>query len=135
MAKKILILDDDDDFNVLLTDVFSQADYDVTSLEDPRKALELIGKKEFDLIVTDHHMPGLSGAEFVRQVKADKPEVPIIMVSGYLDNDTIRGLIREGVVGIFLKPLNIFSLLKKTAEILQGKIKSSSSSPSSSGRR
>lgn len=119
MSKRILILDDDADFNNLLTDIFSQADYEVVSERDPMEALNRFKQENFDLIVTDQKMPGLSGEEFIREVKAVNGHIPIIMVSGYLDNDTIRDLIQQGVGGVFLKPLNVFSLLKRTAAILE----------------
>jgi two-component system NtrC family response regulator len=119
MAHRILILDDDVDFNSLLTDIFSQAGYDVTSELDPQRALALIREFQFDLVVTDQRMPGISGKDFLRELKKVQPRTPIIMVSGFLDNDTIRELIREGVGGVFLKPLNVFSLLKRTAKLLE----------------
>lgn len=119
MAHRILILDDDVDFNSLLTDIFSQAGYDVTSELDPQRALALIKEFQFDLVVTDQRMPGISGKDFLRELKKVQPRTPIIMVSGFLDNDTIRELIREGVGGVFLKPLNVFSLLKRTAKLLE----------------
>ncbi|QYY35935.1 response regulator [Ruficoccus sp. ZRK36] len=119
MGKRILILDDDSDFNNLLTDIFSQADYEVVSEQDPEKAVELFRGDEFDLVVTDQKMPGLTGEEFIREIKRLRPEIPVIMVSGYLDNDTIRNLIREGVGGVFLKPLNVFSLLKRTSALIE----------------
>ena len=129
MAKRILILDDDADFNTLLTDVFGQAGYEVTSVQSPIQALEMALSQPLELVVTDHRMPGMTGAEFVRKLKAAKPSIPIIMVSGYLDNDTIRDLISCGVSGVFLKPLNIFSLLKKTSEIIAASAKLEASAP------
>jgi two-component system NtrC family response regulator len=119
MGHRILILDDDIDFNSLLTDIFSQAGYDVTSEQDPHKALALIREFQFDLVVTDQRMPGISGKDFLRELKKVQPRTPIIMVSGFLDNETIRELIRDGVGGVFLKPLNVFSLLKRTAKLLE----------------
>ena len=68
MSHSILILDDDRDFNCLLTDIFKQADYDVTSLEDPYEAIELFKDREFELVVTDHRMPGISGKEFMEKI-------------------------------------------------------------------
>ena len=118
MGKRILILDDDSDFNNLLTDIFAQADYEVVSERDPEVAVDLFKNDNFDLVVTDQKMPGLSGEEFIREIKTFRPSIPVIMVSGYLDNDTIRNLIREGVGGVFLKPLNVFSLLKRTAALI-----------------
>jgi len=119
MRHSVLILDDDTDFNNLLTDIFEQADYFVTSLEDPFKAIEAIADTEIDLVVTDHKMPEMSGVEFIAQVKKRQPKVPVIMVSGFLENDTIRDLINRGIGGVFLKPLNIFSLLERTAELIE----------------
>jgi len=119
MSKRILILDDDADFNHLLTDIFSQASYEVCSEQEPRQALERFQAEPFDLIVTDQKMPGLTGQQFIQEVRRDNPLTPIIMVSGYLDNETIRDLIREGVNGVFLKPLNVFSLLKRTSALLE----------------
>lgn len=119
MGHRILILDDDADFNSLLTDIFSQAGYDITPEQDPQKALSLIREFQFDLVVTDQRMPGISGKDFLRELKKVQPKTPIIMVSGFLDNETIRELIRDGVGGVFLKPLNVFSLLKRTAKLLE----------------
>lgn len=119
MPYSVLILDDDIDFSSLLTDIFEQADYIVTSLTDPIEAVDVFRDTDYDLVVTDHKMPEMTGAEFMKVIKGMKPEVPVIMVSGYLENDTIRELISEGVGGVFLKPLNIFSLLERTAELIE----------------
>lgn len=118
MAKSILILDDDADFNHLLTDIFTQASYEVTSERDPETAIEIFKQKHFDIVVTDQKMPGLTGEEFIQEIRRVRTDIPVIMVSGYLNNDTIRNLIREGIGGVFLKPLNVFSLLKRTASLI-----------------
>lgn len=123
MTKKILILDDDIDFNNLLTSIFSKAkkNYQITSCQDPKDAIKLIEKNSIDLVVTDQRMPNLTGFEFAQVLKKAKPSLPIIMVSGFLDSETIRQLINIGVDGIFLKPLNVFSLLERTAQLLNQK--------------
>lgn len=124
MAYRVLILDDDADFKSLLTDIFEQADYDVTSLEDPLEAIDVFRENHFDLVVSDHKMPRMTGAEYMKAIKAIKPEIPVVIVSGYLENFTIRDLISEGVGGVFLKPLNIFSLLERTEELIEESKKS-----------
>ncbi len=123
MPYKVLILDDDGDFNSLLTDIFEQADYIVSSIQDPVEAVEIFKAENYDLVVTDHKMPDMTGARFMSVIKELKPEVPVIMVSGYLENNTIRDLITDGVGGVFLKPLNIFSLLERTAELIDESLK------------
>lgn len=119
MAHRILIVDDDQEFNDLLTDVFEQADYLVETSLGVDAATQRLGEEEFDLVVTDYRMPGRSGVELIARLQETAPKVPVIMVSGYLENGVIRDLIRRGVGGIFMKPLNIFSLLKKTDELIQ----------------
>jgi len=119
MPYSVLILDDDADFNSLLTDIFEQADYAVTSLTNPLEAIDVFRETEYDLVVADHKMPEMTGSDFMRHCKQIRSKVPVIMVSGYLDNDTIRELIREGVGGVFLKPLNIFSLLERTSSLIE----------------
>jgi len=103
MPYSVLILDDDADFMCLLTDVFEQAGYIVTSLTDPIKAVDAFRETDYDLVVTDHKMPKMAGAEFLKVIKKIKSEVPVIMVSGYLENDTIRELISGGVGGCLSK--------------------------------
>lgn len=117
-TKRILILDDDPDFTCLLTDIFKQSDYEPVPYSEPLVAFERLKTEHFDLLVTDHRMPGMTGEVLVRELRKTHPGLPVIVVSGFLDNDTIRDLIRDGVGGIFLKPLNVQNLLKRTATLL-----------------
>ena len=119
MPHNILILDDDQTFNDLLSDVFIQAGYEVESFLNPKEALDDFGKNVFDLVVTDQDMPGMTGVEFIRKIKSLDNNMPIIMVSGKLNEASLRDLIKEGMAGIFLKPLNVFSLLKKTGDMIE----------------
>ncbi len=116
---RVLIIDDDENFSVLLEDIFTQSDYDVCTMRDPEEGFERFTQEEFDLVVTDQKMPALTGDQLIRKMKAVHAGVPIIMVSGYLDNETIRSLIHEGVGGVFLKPVNVFSLLKRAAYLIE----------------
>lgn len=119
MPKRILILDDDTDFAGLLNDIYKQSDYQTTAVHDPIKALELLRTEPFDLLVTDHRMPGMTGELLIRELRTSHPILPVIVISGFLDNDTIRSLIRDGVGGIFMKPLNVMSLLRRTGMLLE----------------
>ncbi|MGB0372764.1 MAG: response regulator [Opitutales bacterium] len=123
MGYKILIVDDDATFNQLLTDIFRQAGHDVESVQDPLSALERTESEELDLLVTDHRMPELTGHELFKRVRKAKPNVPIVIVSGYLSNANIRSLIEEGINGVYIKPLNVFALLKQAEDLIsQSKI-------------
>ena len=119
MPDRVLILDDDLSFNQMLTDIYKQSGYDVVSKTDAQEALAFLEKEDVALVVADQKMPEMSGEEFMVQVKCLKAYIPVIMISGYFDNDTIRRLIGEGVGGVFLKPVNVFSLMKRSAALIE----------------
>ncbi|MCG8528198.1 MAG: response regulator [Opitutales bacterium] len=117
MASKILIVDDDDDFRGLLSDVFEQAGYEVTAVNNANNALEVFADQPFDAVVTDHNMPEMTGEELIQKIRGNEPDIPIILVSGYLNQDLIQNL-KNINTEIFHKPLNVISLLRKTEEKL-----------------
>jgi CheY-like chemotaxis protein len=117
MAKRILIVDDDDDFRGLLSDVFSQAGYEITAVANANEALSLFDSQEFDAVVTDHNMPEMTGEDLIKNIRESTPDIPIILVSGYLNQDLIQNL-KNVNTEIFHKPLNVISLLRKTEEKL-----------------
>ena len=119
MAHRILIVDDDQEFNGLLCDVFEQADYSVVSCNEANAAMERLKAGDIDLLVTDFRMPGPSGLDMITSIRKHDEDLPIIMVSAYLENSMIRELIERGVGGIFMKPLNIFSLLKRAEHLIR----------------
>ena len=115
---RILIVDDDLDFASLLSDVFSQASYEVETLGDPTKVEEHLKARDFDLMVTDLRMPGIDGFELAGKVKTLRPDLPIIMVSGFLDAKARERMEGEGIVALYEKPLSVFSLLKNAARLI-----------------
>ncbi len=118
MTQTILIVDDDKEFNQLLKEVYQQAQFRVVEATSADEAEERLEEHKFDLVVTDNRMPGRSGVDLIESILEKYPKLPIIMISGHLENGVIRHLISRGVGGIFMKPLNVFSLLKKTTELI-----------------
>lgn len=134
MNRNVLIIDDDEEFSQLLQGIYEQADYTVETAVNSDAALNILRNQPISLVVTDNRLPGgLSGTELIPKVRELERDIPIIMVSGYLDDDSIRDLIRDGVEGVFIKPLNIFSLLKKSSEILDARAKNGQKADSDAG--
>lgn len=121
MSGTVLIIDDDEAFRELLRGVFEQAGHTVLNAEDAESGFAVLQETAVGLVVMDQRLPGgETGSQLLKRVKALKCPVPVIVVSGYLNDDTIRDLIRDGVEGIYLKPLNIFALLKRATVLLSG---------------
>ena len=83
MCKKELILCVDDEENQLAVRklVLEQAGYAVLAASSGQQALALLAGHPIDLVLSDHLMPGLTGTELARQIKAGNPDLPVILIS------------------------------------------------------
>ena len=83
MCNKELILCIDDEENQLAVRklVLESKGYAVLTAASGQQALGLLAQHQVDLVLSDHLMPGLTGAELARQIKAQKPELPVILIS------------------------------------------------------
>ncbi len=86
---------------------FREREIEVITAESGKEGLKLLDGQDIDLVVADHRMPQMTGAEFLRLVKERNPEVLRIMLTGYADIKTITKSVNEGEVYRFLtKPWN-----------------------------
>ena len=81
-------------------------------------ALQLLGKQEFSLIITDSVLPGMGGVNFFLEVRRIKPNAKIILLSNNLDKRAKEALDREGLFGYFQKPFLMESLSELIAKTL-----------------
>ena len=97
---RIVLVDDED---MVLTSLNSfltlETDYKVDTFTSARKALEFIKNNEIDLVISDYLMPEMDGITFLAKVKALKPEVPRIILTGYADKENAIKAIND--VGLF----------------------------------
>jgi CheY-like chemotaxis protein len=83
MCKKEIILCVDDEENQLAVRklVLESEGYAVLTAASGQQALDLLEQHQVDLVLSDHLMPGLTGAELARQIKVLKPDLPVILIS------------------------------------------------------
>jgi CheY-like chemotaxis protein len=79
----IFYVDDNPKSRRLLTSVIRSCGFDVLSAGDPIEALSRIRKSSFDLALLDYQMPHLTGAQLARKIKNTKPDVPVVLLSGF----------------------------------------------------
>ncbi len=107
VSYRILLVDDEPNVLKALQRVFRQENYAVLTASGGQEALALLSREPFHLMISDYMMPGMTGAELLRQVKAIKPEIIRIMLTGHADTSAVMGAINEGAVYKFiLKPWN-----------------------------
>lgn len=110
MASRILVVDDEPMVRALIARVLTDEGYEVVAVANGRAALDAArgAKAEFDLIITNNYMPGLSGAQLVARVRKDFPDLPIL----HVDDITRRGripLLPSDIPTIY-KPFSIAAL-------------------------
>ena len=117
----VLIVDDEVPVLRVVQAVLVRLGYEVTAIEDPVRARELLRTKEgeFDLLITDYSMPGMSGLELVRAARELKPDLPIIVATGYLEGGLEADLASEGIPHILQKPYGSRDLAHLVASVLQ----------------
>ncbi len=121
MAKpKILIVDDEKEARESLNNFLARnIDCDICEAPDGRKALELLQKDSFDLILLDIKMPGISGIDVLKKATASHPDTDIIIISAW-DSQPIAGeALQGGAVDYITKPSTINVIYSKVCEILK----------------
>ena len=120
MPSTILLIDDNAIQAATRQTILRRAGYFVYAVLNPLRALEQFREKQFpeeiDLVITDHLMPGMNGAEFVRELRTLHPELPVLVISGLEDAEAEY----NGLNVIFRqKPLLPDSLLASVSGLLQ----------------
>lgn len=86
---RVLFVEDEELIRTILTETMIEAGLEVTEAANGEEAMQLLGQRRFDLLLTDVHMPGrFNGVDIARQVRALWPEVPVVFVTGR--PDTLR---------------------------------------------
>jgi DNA-binding NtrC family response regulator len=114
---KILLVDDDKDMCESLADVITlDSDYSVSYTIDPLKALDLIKKEDFTLIIVDYKMPGMSGIELLQNIKKLRPGATVFMLTAFISTELIKQAKTEGaqkVLSKFIWPDEIIKHIKE----------------------
>lgn len=104
---RLLFVDDEPGIVKAMQRIFMDEDYHIQTATSPRVALEMLSQNPVHLIVSDHRMPGMTGAEFLKEVKQRWPETIRIMLTGHADVQSIMGAVNDGAVYKFItKPWN-----------------------------
>lgn len=108
---RLLIVDDDRRMTRTLADILTLAGHEVVEAWSGQQALELVEAQDFDCVLTDVRMPGMDGVELHRQIRRERPGLPVVLMTAFAADQLIRQGLEDGVVGALDKPLDIAHLL------------------------
>jgi len=104
---RLLLVDDEPGIVKALARVFRQENYEVVIAGNGNEGLARLAEGPFQLVISDFMMPGMDGANFLREVKQRSPDTIRIMLTGHANTDAVMGAINDGAVYKFiLKPWN-----------------------------
>ena len=119
-GKHVLYVDDDEAMVFLVKRMLEDLGYRVSSFDRPNEAMEAVRARpfDFDLIVTDFNMPGLSGLEVARELHAIRRELPVVITSGYITEELTAGARAAGVRQVVYKPNTVDELCATIRRLL-----------------
>ncbi|MBA9074804.1 two-component system response regulator HydG [Flavobacterium gossypii] len=123
MSSKILVIDDDTSFCVMLKTFLQKKGYDVTNAFTAREAEEAIKNQVFDVVLTDIRLPDSDGIQILKSIKETSFKTQVVLMTGYTDIKTAVSAMKMGAYDYVGKPINpdeilhtIEQSLKKRAE-------------------
>jgi PAS domain S-box-containing protein len=120
-GERVLYIDDEEALVFLATRLLERLGYTVTGYTDPAAALQAFRSHpgDFDVVVTDLSMPGMSGFELARELLTLRPDVPILMTSGYVRPEDEEAALQRGIRALILKPTTIEELGRTLDRLFQ----------------
>jgi PAS domain S-box-containing protein len=111
-SERILLVDDEELLLEMEKNMLELIGYHVTTANSSRKALQLFSEKpqEFDLVITDQTMPGMTGMELAEKILGLRPAIPIILCTGYSPNISKESVVALGIRELAFKPMALDEL-------------------------
>lgn len=116
----IAVVDDEKGITELYYDILSD-EYSVTCFNEPALFVDHVEKdpKAFDIVISDYNMPKMNGVEMIRSAKAKHGKFRSIVLSGYLDKQTVMNAVDIGVFKLLEKPCRADKLVETVAETIK----------------
>ena len=121
MAKKILVIDDEEMIIKSLEKLLEKNGYEVFVVKNGQDAIVMAEEETFDLLIADIRIPGISGVEAVEQIYKNskgRVKIPAIFITGYADDLMEKKAQKLSPVGYILKPFDTAELLNKIRSVI-----------------
>jgi two-component system, NtrC family, response regulator GlrR len=111
MKRRILIVEDDDIFLRPLQRSLEVAGYEVLAAPSGEDALDCLKKDDIDIVLTDRRLPGMDGIEFMRRLRTEHGDLPVVVMTAYGTIESAVETMRLGATDYLLKPFEVAELL------------------------
>jgi CheY-like chemotaxis protein/anti-sigma regulatory factor (Ser/Thr protein kinase) len=122
-SERILVVDDEEDIVLILKNMLERLGYKVTTSLESKAALELFKSKPdgYDAVISDMTMPEMTGEMLIARIKEIRPEIPVLLCTGYSELLPKGGCAHLGVSGILMKPIAMMKMATTLRNVLDVK--------------
>ena len=117
-AATVLVVDDEEEFRKVLRGMLEPAGYRVLEASDGTEGLRRVDNDSPDLVLLDLKMPGMDGPEFLGRLRQNRPDIPVVIVTGYPDSDLMMEAMHYGPLLLEAKPVERTRLLRTLKTVL-----------------
>ncbi|MFP4533677.1 MAG: response regulator [Desulfobacterales bacterium] len=117
----ILVLDDVEDAGIMIKRILERKGHTVAVFTEEQDALDFVNKQNPDIAILDIKLKKISGVEVLKKIKELRPEVDVLMLTGYPTLETAREAMDQGAKEYLVKPIDKNELEEKIQNILQSR--------------
>ncbi|MBI4754680.1 MAG: response regulator [Betaproteobacteria bacterium] len=118
IARRALVLDDMASMRKIVAALLKELGFDTYEAENGEKALQAAQSCKFDVILSDWNMPGMTGADFVRNLRRSGDRTPVIMITAQAERSIVCEMAQIGVQGYLLKPFKPLTLSQAIGRVM-----------------
>ncbi len=111
MKRRVMIVEDDEIFLRPLRRTLEVAGFEVLAAPSGEEAIDVLKGEDVDLVLTDRRLPGMDGGELVRRIKADHPDLAVVMMTAYGTIESAVEAMRLGAANYLVKPFDTAEML------------------------
>jgi response regulator RpfG family c-di-GMP phosphodiesterase len=115
---KLLLVDDEQAIQSMLKALLEREGYDVTTANNGKMARDLVGLEDFNVVISDIHMPDADGIELLKYISGSNPKLPVILMTGFTKIIETKAAFALGAKAFLAKPFNRDELRKALADAL-----------------
>lgn len=117
MSYQILIVDDEKEFCVSLSELLKDEGYEALYTVEPRETLSILAREQVQLVIMDVRMPWIGGIDLLKLVHRSNPETKVIILTGHPSVDNAVQAMKYGAVNFYEKPPRLATLFDEIREL------------------
>ncbi len=107
---KVLLIDDEEDMNLIFSSITKDEGYEIIAVDTAERGISVVSEDDIGAVFLDLKLPGMDGMSALRKIKGEKPELPVVIITGYETIETAVEAIKLGAYDYFVKPIPLEKL-------------------------